>query len=135
MRGAATGVVAACLVGMAAGPGLEAQSTARQSTLLELAQRDDWIYALTEADLAENSIIYGPEGCDECNGGFKGRVGIYQVMPLSEEMKRLVMEGKNSIDLADQGQKEGIPDIRQSAIKKVKDGMLSIDEMNRVTQE
>jgi len=89
----------------------------------------------TETDLEANSAIYGPVGCDGCNGGFKGRVGIYQVMPISEEMKRLVMEGRNAIDLADQGEKEGIPDIRQSAIRKVKDGVLSIDEMNRVTQE
>ncbi len=62
-------------------------------------------------------------------------MGIYQVMPMSDAMQRLVMEGKNSIDLADQAQKEGIPDIRQSGIKKVRDGMMSIDELNRVTQE
>ena len=59
----------------------------------------------------------------------------YQVMELSEPMKRLVMEGKTSIDIADQALKEGIPDIRLSARKKVADGMTSIEEMNRVTQE
>jgi len=79
--------------------------------------------------------IYEPVGCDGCNGGHKGRVGIYQVMEVSEPMKRLVMEGKNAIDIADQARKEGIPDIRQSARKKVADGMLDIAEMNRVTQE
>ncbi len=79
--------------------------------------------------------IYGPVGCDGCNSGFKGRVGVYQVMQVSEEMKRLIMEGRNAIDLADQAQRERIPDLRQSALKKVRDGVLSLDEMNRITQE
>ncbi len=56
-------------------------------------------------------------------------------MQISEEMKRLIMEGRNSIDLADQAQRERIPDLRQSALKKVRDGVLSIDELNRITQE
>ncbi len=90
----------------------------------------------SEAEVEDPSFqIFGPVGCDQCNGGYKGRVGIYQVMPLSEEMKRMVMEGRNAMDLADQARREGIPDIRQSALKKVKDGVLSIEEMNRVTQE
>jgi type IV pilus assembly protein PilB len=79
--------------------------------------------------------IYDPTGCDGCTNGYKGRVGIYQVVEVSEPMKRLVMEGRNAIDIADQARKEGIPDIRQSALKKVADGMTSIAEMNRVTQE
>jgi len=83
----------------------------------------------------DNFSIYGAVGCDGCNSGFKGRVGVYQVMPISEEMKRLIMGGKNAIDLADQAQRERIPDLRQSALKKVKDGVLSLDEMNRITQE
>ncbi len=83
----------------------------------------------------DNFSIYGPVGCDGCNSGFKGRVGVYQVMPMSEEIKRLIMGGKNAIDLADQAQRERIPDLRQSALKKVKDGVLSLDEMNRITQE
>jgi type IV pilus assembly protein PilB len=90
----------------------------------------------TEDDMSDPGLtLYEPNGCDDCTGGFKGRVGIYQVMPVSETMQRLVMEGKNSMDLADQAQIEGIPDIGQSALKKVKDGIMSIDEMNRVTQE
>ena len=79
--------------------------------------------------------VYGPVGCDGCNAGFKGRVGVYQVMQISEEMKRLIMEGKNSIDLADQALRERIPDLRMSALKKVRDGVLSLDELNRITQE
>ena len=79
--------------------------------------------------------VYRPVGCDGCNAGFKGRVGIYQVMQISEEMKRLIMEGRNSIDLADQALRERIPDLRMSALKKVRDGLLSLDELNRITQE
>ncbi len=79
--------------------------------------------------------VYRPVGCDGCNAGFKGRVGVYQVMQISDEMKRLIMEGKNSIDLADQAMRERIPDLRMSALKKVRDGMLSLDELNRITQE
>jgi type IV pilus assembly protein PilB len=89
----------------------------------------------TQADIDEGMQIYDPVGCDICNEGYKGRVGIYQVMEISEEMKRLVMEGRNSIDIADQAAQESIPDIRQSALKKCRDGMLSLAEMNRVTQE
>ena len=79
--------------------------------------------------------IYGPVGCDQCNGGYKGRVGIYQVMPISDEMKRIIMEGGNAINLADQAQKEGINDLRQSGLVKVKAGLTSLEEVNRVTKE
>ncbi len=89
----------------------------------------------TEEEVDSGLTIHEAVGCDQCNGGYKGRVGIYQVMPISEEMKRLIMEGRNAIDLADQARKEGIPDIRQSALKKVKDGMTDLKEINRVTQE
>jgi len=80
-----------------------------------------------------NFTLFEAVGCDQCTGGYKGRVGIYQVMPLSEEMRRMVMEGRTAIDIADQAQKDKIPDIRQSARKKVKDGLMDIAELNRVT--
>ena len=89
----------------------------------------------TEEDVENDLVIYEPVGCDQCNEGYKGRVGIYQVMEISDEMKRLVMEGRNAIDLADQARLEGIWDIRQAGINKVKDGFTSIEELNRVTQE
>jgi type IV pilus assembly protein PilB len=76
-----------------------------------------------------------PQGCDHCSSGYKGRVGIYQVMPISEEMKRLIMIGRNALELAEQARREGIPDLRQSGLKKVADGLTSIAELNRVTQE
>ncbi|MCG3202304.1 MAG: Type II secretion system protein E [Gammaproteobacteria bacterium] len=89
----------------------------------------------TEAQLATNFRVYQAVGCDMCNGGYKGRTGIYQVMPISDSMKRLIMEGANAITLADQAQKEGVPNIRQSALKKVMDGITSIEEINSVTME
>ena len=89
----------------------------------------------TREDLAENFKLYKPVGCDKCTGGYKGRVGIYQVMALSEEMGRLIMGGANSIDLADQADKEGIDDLRRSALKKVKQGLMGLEEANRVTKD
>jgi type IV pilus assembly protein PilB len=90
----------------------------------------------SEKDASDpNFQVFQAKGCDQCTSGYKGRVGIYQVMEVSEEMERMVMEGRNAIDIADQARREGIPDLRQSGLKKVKDGVLSIEEMNRVTQE
>ena len=89
----------------------------------------------TEKDLKEGIKIYKAVGCDNCNGGYKGRVGIYQVMEISEEMGRLIMGGANSLDLADQARKEGIDDLRRSALKKVMAGLLSLEEANRVTKD
>ncbi len=89
----------------------------------------------TNEEVTNGLQIYGPKGCDQCSDGYKGRVGIYQVMPLSEEMGRMIMAGSNAIDLADQAQKEGIPDLRQSGLLKVKNGITSLDEVNRVTKE
>jgi len=89
----------------------------------------------TKQDLKEEIKIYKAVGCDKCTKGYKGRVGIYQVMQVSEEMGRLIMGGANSIDLADQARKEGIDDLRRSALKKVMAGLLSLEEANRVTKD
>jgi type IV pilus assembly protein PilB len=89
----------------------------------------------TEDDLNENFTIYKSVGCDQCVGGYKGRVGIYQVMPVSEEMGRIIMSGGNSIDIADQAKKEGVDDLRRSALKKIKQGIISLEEANRVTKD
>ena len=90
----------------------------------------------TEEDLADpNFKLYGPGSSDEVPSGYKGRVGIYQVMPVSEEMGRLIMEGKNAYELGDQARKEGIPDIRRSGLVKVMQGVTSLEEINRVTVE
>jgi type IV pilus assembly protein PilB len=95
--------------------------------------------ALIDAGFKEDEVdsleLYAPVGCDNCNEGYKGRVGIYQVMPISEEMSKLIMKGGNAIDLAAQAQKEGINDIRQSGLEKVRQGVTSLEECNRVTME
>jgi len=97
---------------------------------------------LTDAGFKQEEIpeikLYGPKegGCEKCDGsGYKGRVGIYQVMPISDAMKRMIMEGQNAIALADQARKEGIPDLRESGLKKVKDGMTSLEEVDRVVSK
>ncbi len=79
---------------------------------------------------------FGPVGCELCkNTGYKGRVGIYQVMPISEEIERIVMKNGNAIDIADQAQREGIRDLRQSGLIKVKKGLTSLEEVEAVTNE
>jgi type IV pilus assembly protein PilB len=88
----------------------------------------------TEAELP-GLKLYKAVGCDQCNDGYKGRVGIYQVMPVSNEISRIIMKGGNAIDIADQARKERIPDLRQSALKKAKDGLTSLEEINRVTKD
>lgn len=95
--------------------------------------------ALIEEGFSEDQIgslkIFGPVGCSQCNEGYKGRVGIYQVMPLSMKMQRIIMENGNSLQLAEQAQKEGIKDLRQSGLLKVQQGVTSLNEINRVTKE
>ncbi len=95
--------------------------------------------ALLEEGFKEEDIaglkVYKPVGCDQCDKGYKGRVGIYQVMPVSDAMGRIIMEDGNAIQLADQAQKEGINDLRQSGLLKVKQGVTSLEEVNRVTKE
>ena len=79
---------------------------------------------------------FGPGGCDLCkNTGYKGRVGIYQVMPISEEMERIVMKNGTAIDLSDQAQREGVKDLRQSGLIKVMKGLTSLEEVEAVTNE
>jgi len=80
-------------------------------------------------------VIYKAVGCDQCTSGYKGRVGIYQVMPISEEMGKLIMRGGNSIELAEQAQREGVNDLRQSGLLKVSQGVLSLEELSRVVTE
>lgn len=79
--------------------------------------------------------IYEPCGCSDCSHGYKGRVGLYQVMPISSEMGRMVMNGCNSIELADQAVKEGIMDLRSAGLDKVRQGITSLAELARVTTD
>lgn len=79
--------------------------------------------------------VYGPVGCDACNGGYKGRVGIYQVMPVTEEIGAIIMRGGNQLDIEKQAKKEGVPDLRQAGLMKVKAGVTSMEEVEAATNE
>ncbi|MBB5017380.1 type IV pilus assembly protein PilB [Chitinivorax tropicus] len=90
----------------------------------------------SEEDLDGSWKPYGPVGCDTCKGsGYKGRVGIYQVMPISEETQRIILSNGTAMDIADQAQREGVKDLRQSGLLKVKQGMTSLEEVESVTNE
>jgi type IV pilus assembly protein PilB len=85
-------------------------------------------------DLDGSWTLFGPGGCDRCKGtGYKGRVGIYQVMPISEAMQRLILTGASALDLAAQAKLEGVKDLRESGLLKVKQGMTSLDEVLSTT--
>ncbi|MBS1143521.1 MAG: pilB [Proteobacteria bacterium] len=88
----------------------------------------------SETDLDGSWTLYGPGGCDRCKGsGYKGRVGIYQVMPISEAMQRLILSGASALDLAEQAKAEGVKNLRESGLLKVKQGMTSLDEVLSTT--
>lgn len=92
----------------------------------------------TEEDLDGSWTPYGPKegGCEACSGrGYKGRVGIYQVMPISDEMSRIIMKNGTSHDIADQARREGVKDLRQSGLLKVKQGLTSLEEVEACTNE
>jgi type IV pilus assembly protein PilB len=79
---------------------------------------------------------YGPVGCERCNNtGYKGRVGIYQVMPITEEIAHIIMTNGNSMDIAEQAQREGVKDLRQSGLLKVRQGVTSLEEVLATTNE
>jgi type IV pilus assembly protein PilB len=89
----------------------------------------------TQADIDSGITIFHAKGCPQCTAGYKGRVGIYQVMECSETIGRIIMEGGNALQIAAQAKAEGVADLRQSGLKKVKDGLTSLEEINRVTVE
>jgi type IV pilus assembly protein PilB len=89
----------------------------------------------TQQQINDGITVFKPVGCDSCTAGYKGRVGIYQVMPISEAMGRIIMAGGNAIELADQAETEGIADLRASGLKKVAAGLTSLEEVNRVIKE
>ena len=84
-------------------------------------------------DINDKLTIYGPVGCKSCNNGYKGRLGIFQVMEVSEAMGRIIMEGGNSMQIADQAESEGVIDLRRAGLNKVKEGLTGLEEVNRVT--
>ena len=90
----------------------------------------------TDADLDDpDNVIYEPVGCNECREGYKGRVGVYEVMKVSPDISRIIMEDGNAMDIKDAALKNGFRDLRRSGILKVLQGVTSIQEMMRVTSE
>lgn len=79
--------------------------------------------------------VYEPVGCEHCNNGYKGRVGIYQVLPISEKMRALILGGGNAMQMAELAKSEGINDLRASGLLKVRQGITSLEEIDRVTKE
>ncbi len=84
-------------------------------------------------DIEAGITVYKPIGCELCSGGYKGRVGIYEVMRMSDEIARTIMEGGNSLQIAAQAKEQGMRDLRGSGLLKVIQGVTSITEINRVT--
>ena len=96
-----------------------------QETLIEAGFKPD--------ELDGTWVPYKPVGCIACNNGYKGRVGIYQVMPISEEIQRLILTGGTALDIAKQAEEEGVRSLRQSGLLKVKKGETSLEEVISVT--
>ncbi|TAM52171.1 MAG: type IV-A pilus assembly ATPase PilB [Burkholderiaceae bacterium] len=95
---------------------------------------------LIEAGFREDEVDgswtpYKPVGCAACNNGYKGRVGIYQVMPVTEEIQRIILRDGSALEIAEQAQREGVRSLRQSGLHKVKMGMTSLEEVLAVTNE
>lgn len=86
-----------------------------------------------EAEIDEGLEVFGPRGCGKCTGGYKGRAGIYEVMKVTPEISRIIMEDGNSLQIAEAGEREGFRNIFRSAMLKVKKGVTSLDEVDRVT--
>jgi len=90
----------------------------------------------TEEDIDGTWQCFGPVGCDHCFGtGYKGRVGIYEVMPITDDMRQIIMRAGNALDIAEQARKDGVRNLRQSGLLKVKQGMTSLEEIEAVTNE
>ena len=86
-------------------------------------------------DELEGLHIYSPVGCDECTNGYKGRVGIYQVMKMTEKLRDLILNGANAMEIGECALAEGFNDLRRSGLNKVRMGMTSLEEIDRITKE
>ena len=89
----------------------------------------------SQADIDAGLTIYEAGGCDGCNEGYKGRVGIYQVMPMLEDIQKIILQGGNALQISEVAKAAGINDLRASALLKVKQGLTSLTEIDRVTKE
>jgi type IV pilus assembly protein PilB len=86
-----------------------------------------------EERIAKGIQLFGPKGCQNCTDGYKGRLGIYQVMPVTEDIGRIIMGGGNAIDISDAARKNGVWDLRRAGLEKAANGLTSLEEINSVT--
>jgi type IV pilus assembly protein PilB len=86
-----------------------------------------------EADITNGIRVFRAVGCSQCTDGYKGRMGIYQVMPVTETIGRIIMEGGGALNIGDQATKDGIWNLRRSGLEKVRAGLTSLEEVNSVT--
>jgi len=89
----------------------------------------------TQEDIDAGLTVYEAVGCENCNEGYKGRVGIYQVMPMLEEIQKIILQGGNTLQIAEAARQAGVNDLRASALLKVKKGVTSLAEIDRVTKD
>jgi type IV pilus assembly protein PilB len=87
----------------------------------------------TEADFAHGMKLFSPKGCTSCTDGYKGRCGIYQVLPITDAIARIILAGGSAVEIGDEAAKEGVWDLRRSGLEKVKQGVTSLEEINSVT--
>jgi type IV pilus assembly protein PilB len=89
----------------------------------------------SEAEVAAGIKIFAPKGCDSCTDGYKGRVGIYQVLPITDAIARIILALGSAVDIGVQAAKEGVWDLRRAGLEKVRNGLTSLEEVNSVTTE
>ena len=87
----------------------------------------------TEAQLAEPFDVFGPKGCHKCSGGYKGRIGVYEVMKVTQEIRKIIMQDGNALEIGEASAREGFGTLYESGLRKVIGGATSLEEINRVT--
>ncbi len=108
-------------------PQCKAPADIPHETLLEAGYKEE--------EIDGSWVTYRPVGCSACNNGYKGRVGIYQVMPVSEEIQRIILRDGSALDIAKQARQEGVRSLRESGLHKAKMGLTSLEEVLAVTNE
>jgi len=105
-------------------------------TLLDVPHEALLREGFTEEQVSKPDFkVYKPVGCSQCTDGYKGRIGIYEVLPVTEQIGRIILEGGSAPHIRDEARKGGVWDLRTAGLKKVRDGMTSLEEVNRVTVE
>jgi type IV pilus assembly protein PilB len=89
----------------------------------------------SDTDIAAGIKIYGPKGCQNCTDGYKGRVGIYQVLPVTDSIARIILALGSALEIGDQAAKDGVWDLRRAGLEKVRNGLTSLEEVNTITIE